>query len=226
MKSPGDWSKQKLGYEFTDERLLEQALTHRSASPQHNERLEFLGDAVLGLAIARGIYERKPEAREGALSRFRSRLVRRETLAGLARDLELGAQIQLGSGERRTGGQQRQSVLANALEAVLGAILLDGGFKAAETVIEHIYADRLANLPAESELKDPKTRLQEWLQARQLPPPEYSLGEVEGAAHAQTFHVTCRVAAIDLEASGSGSSRRRAEQDAATRALENLPDDR
>ncbi len=218
------WSEAKFGYVFQDQRLLEQALTHRSASAAHNERLEFLGDAVLGLVITMALYKLKPDAREGSLSRFRAALVCGETLAEIAGDFEFGGVIQMGSGEQRTGGHQRQSVLANALEAFFGAVLLDGGYPAAEQVIEHVYADRLEHLPEETALKDPKTRLQEWLQARQLPPPEYQLLDVSGAAHAQRFRVSCCTGALEKETAGSGTSRRRAEQAAATAALEQLSD--
>ena len=225
MTAPEDWCEQMLGYQFSDIDLLKQALTHRSASGPNNERLEFLGDAVLGLVIANAIYLEKTAAPEGALSRFRSGLVRRETLVDLARELNLGQVISMGSGERRSGGHQRQSVLANALEAIFGAILLDGGYNAAKQTILGVYSSRLVSLPAESELKDAKTRLQEWLQARRLPPPEYPLLDVSGADHARTFTVSCRLPALDLETNGSGTSRRRAEQAAAIEALEQLPND-
>lgn len=222
MTTSGDWCIKRLGYQFSDSDLLKQALTHRSASSVNNERLEFLGDAVLGLSIARALYDQKPDVREGGLSRFRAGLVRRETLAELAQEIDLGVHIEMGSGERRSGGNQRTSVLANALEAIIGAISLDGGFVAASDVLLHIYSERLANLPDESELIDPKTRLQEYLQGQQLPPPEYSLADVGGAEHARTFRVYCRIPAFDLEVSGNGTSRRRAEQDAATAAVEKL----
>ncbi len=222
--SPDDWAKSHLEYEFSDQRLLEQALTHRSASALHNERLEFLGDAVLGAVVAKAVFDLKPDDTEGALSRFRSQLVRRDTLAALARELRLPAQIRLGSGERRSGSHQRDSVLANALEAVFGAVFLDGGYAAASDLIERLLADRLQNMPTESALKDAKTRLQEWLQAKQLPPPDYELTGLSGAAHRQTFRVICRVQAFGLEMSASGSSRRRAEQAAASLALEQLLD--
>ena len=222
--SPGDWAKSHLGYEFSDQQLLQQALTHRSASALHNERLEFLGDAVLGAVVAKSVFDLKPDDNEGALSRFRSQLVRRSTLAVLARELGLAERIRLGSGERASGSHQRESVLANALEAVFGAVFLDGGYEAARELIDRLLADRLQDMPSEAALKDAKTRLQEWLQARNLPPPEYELMTVSGAAHRQLFQVACRIEAFDLETSGDGTSRRRAEQAAATLAFEQLPD--
>jgi ribonuclease-3 len=222
--SPGDWAKSHLGYEFSDQQLLQQALTHRSASALHNERLEFLGDAVLGAVVAKAVFDLKPDDNEGALSRFRSQLVRRSTLAVLARELGLAERIRLGSGERASGSHQRESVLANALEAVFGAVFLDGGYEAARELIDRLFADRLQNMPSEAALKDAKTRLQQWLQARNLPPPEYEPMTVSGAAHRQLFQVACRIEAFDLETSGDGTSRRRAEQAAANLAFEQLPD--
>jgi ribonuclease-3 len=224
VTSAGAWCKKKLGYQFSDNDLLTRALTHRSASSDHNERLEFLGDAVLGLSVARALFSNRPDAREGTLSRYRSRLVRRETLAEVAAETGLGDWIEMGAGERRSGGNQRMSVLADALEAVLGAIYHDGGYERANEVILQIFAERLANLPAEEELIDPKTRLQEYLQARQQPPPAYSLVDSVGAAHARTFRVICAIAALGLEISGTGTSRRRAEQAAAETALEQFSD--
>ena len=223
MTKPGDWSEKHLGYAFGDEGLLQQALTHRSASVNHNERLEFLGDAVLGAAVAHAVYQRRPEGPEGDLTRLRAMLVRRETLADIAREIELAPQINLGPGENRSGGSGRSSVLANAFEAVIGAVFLDGGYPAADTVIDRVYASRLSTLPDSETLKDPKTRLQERLQAEQISPPVYSLSFVTGPAHAQKFEVACRITSLELEAKGTGTSRRRAEQDAAARLLELLP---
>jgi ribonuclease-3 len=217
-----DWAERRLGYRFADESLLELALTHRSASGCNNERLEFLGDAVLGAVIAAHLYQRRPEAGEGALSRVRARLVRGETLAEIAREIELGAHLRLGSGETRSGGHQRGSTLSNALEALFGAIYLDSGMHAAERAILGLFAARLADLPQEAELTDPKTRLQEWLQARGLAPPAYSVCNVDGAAHAQTFEVSCSVAPLGVQGGGHGTSRRIAEQEAASRVLEQL----
>ncbi len=222
MTQAEDWSKDRLGYQFADLGLLQQALTHRSAKLAHNERLEFLGDAVLGFVIAQAVFLRKPDAREGAMSRFRAHLVRRDTLAELARELQLGDHIQLGDGERRTGGHQRKSVLADALEALFGAILLDQGIDAASGVILSLFETRLENLPAEAELLDAKTALQELLQARGIQLPIYSLDGTSGASHAQTFTVSCVVAALDVHTQAQGNSRRKAEQKAAAKALENL----
>lgn len=222
MKSRAAWVRQRLGYEFSDPSLLDLALTHRSASARNNERLEFLGDAVLGLVITRAIYERRSEAGEGLLSRIRSRLVRGETLADIARDLDIGSLIRLGSGESRTGGHQRSTILSNALEALFGAIYLDGGMGAAERVVLELFRELLAELPGEEELTDPKTRLQEWLQARGHRPPAYEVQGVAGAAHAQTFEVICSVESLGLKVAGHGASRRGAEQDAAKHALEQL----
>ncbi len=216
------WAERMLGYRFQSQELLDLALTHRSASARNNERLEFLGDAILGAVIADALCRRRPDDGEGTLSRIRSRLVRGETLAEISRDLELGPLIRLGTGERRSGGQQRSSTLSNALEALFGAVYLDGGMAAAERVILRLFADRLENLPAEHELIDPKTRLQEWLQARGQSPPVYRVNDVAGEAHAQTFEVLCTVEATGLAVAGHGASRRLAEQDAAASALERL----
>ncbi len=222
MTQAEDWSKDRLGYQFADLSLLEQALTHRSAKLANNERLEFLGDAVLGFVIAQEVFLRKPDAPEGAMSRFRAHLVRRDTLAELARELQLGDQVQLGDGERRTGGHQRTSVLADALEALFGSVLLDGGIEAVAAVIRKLFATRLENLPTEAELLDAKTALQELLQARGLGLPVYTLEGTSGASHSQTFTVSCVVDAFELSTQGQGNSRRKAEQKAAAKALENL----
>ncbi len=222
MISRSGWAEQRFGYRFADPALLEQALTHRSASGPDNERLEFLGDAVLGMVISRELYVRRPAAGEGMLSRLRARLVRKETLAELARELDLGQHIRLGSGELRAGGHRRASILANALEALLGAICLDGGVGEAQRVIQALFASRLDHLPDEGDLTDAKTRLQEWLQARGHPPPEYRIHAATGKAHAQTFEVVCEIAPLGVQAAGHGSSRRIAEQEAAARALAQL----
>ena len=222
MTSRAGWAEQKLGYRFSDADLLDLALTHRSASARNNERLEFLGDAVLGVVIARALFERRPDAGEGTLSKIRSRLVRGETLADIARELDIGAIVRLGSGEIRTGGFQRSSILSNALEALFGAVYLDGGMPEAERVILHLFASRLAELPTEDELMDPKTRLQEWLQARGQRPPLYAVLDVAGAPHAQTFEVVCSIEGMGITVAGHGASRRFAEQDAAARALEQI----
>lgn len=215
-----EWVERRLGYRFVDAALLELALTHRSASSRNNERLEFLGDAVLGAVIAALLYQRCPEAGEGLLSRTRARLVRGETLAEIARELGLGALIRLGSGELRTGGHQRSSILSNALEALFGAIWLDGGMAAVDDVIHALYAARLERLPGEEELTDAKTRLQEWLQGRGHALPLYSVLGVDGAAHVQSFEVLCSIEALGVRTTGRGATRRVAEQEAAARALE------
>lgn len=225
MTTTGNWCERALRYQFSDEDLLAQALTHRSASALNNERLEFLGDAVAGLAIARAVYAAKPDADEGMLSRYRADLVRSESLAAIARDLGVSSYLVMGSGEHRTGGHQRMSVLANALEALFGAILIDGGYAAARDAVLHVFADRLADLPSERDLKDPKTRLQELLQARRLPPPQYSLTAASGADHERSFEASCRIDGLDVTTHGRGTSRRRAEQGAALAALDRITDD-
>lgn len=219
---PAAWVRGKLGYEPRDSSLFVAALTHRSASGANNERLEFLGDAVLNLVVAEHLYRRFPDASEGDLSRLRARVVSSEPLAEVAADIELGEALHLGSGELKTGGFRRRSILADALEAVCGALFLDGGLEPARQVIERLFRQRIASLPAPAELKDAKTRLQEHLQALGLPLPRYAVQRVEGEAHAQTFWVTCEVPALGLSAGGSGSSRRRAEQEAAERVLSRI----
>jgi ribonuclease III len=219
---PLPWVRDKLAYEPRDAALFAAALTHRSASGNNNERLEFLGDAVLNLVIARHLYLAFPEAAEGDLSRLRARVVSSEPLAEVATDIALGDVIHLGSGELKTGGFRRESILADALEAVCGALFLDGGIEAAERIIERLFAGRIAALPAPESLKDAKTRLQEYLQSRGYPLPRYAVDRTEGEPHAQTFHVTCEVAELGWRAQGTGSSRRRAEQEAAERILQNI----
>lgn len=211
-----------LGHQFGDTRLLEQALTHRSAGRQHNERLEFLGDAVLSFVISGELFRRFPEADEGDLSRLRARLVRGESLAAVARELELGDSLHLGSGELKSGGFRRESILADALEAILGAVYLDGGIEAAKRLILALFDSRLDNVSPIEELKDPKTRLQEFLQAQRQPLPVYEVIDIQGDAHEQTFHVTCRVEQLAQPVRGTGSSRRRAEQKAAAEVLKRL----
>ena len=209
-----------LGYAFRRPGLLEEALTHRSASPRNNERLEFLGDALLNLVMAEYLFQRYPQASEGELSRLRATLVRGVALAELARSLKLGEELWLGQGELRSGGPQRESILADALEAIFGAVYLDGGLDACRALILHLYRNELTGLASASELKDPKTRLQEYLQARQQPLPVYSVLEIRGEPHAQSFTVECAVA--DRRAVAVGGSRRKAEQDAARQMLEQL----
>jgi ribonuclease III len=218
MSTPGVAAA--LGYSFHRPELLRQALTHRSYAAEHNERLEFIGDGALNCAIALALYRRFPQLSEGDLSRVRASLVNRETLHRLALALDLGAAIRLGEGEVRSGGAARASILADALEALFGAVLLDGGFEAAYATIERIYAAELSAADLADAGKDPKTRLQEWLQGRHLPVPEYAIASVTGEAHRQTFEVVCRISALGIAAQGSGASRRAAEQAAAARAYE------
>jgi ribonuclease III len=208
----------RLGYTFRRTELLTQALTHRSFGPNHNERLEFVGDAVLNFVVAADLYERFPSIPEGELSRVRASLVNRDTLAQLARGLSLSAEVLLGEGELKSGGEERPSILADALEALFGAIFLDAGFEAARTVILRVYVPALVDLDPALLGKDPKTRLQEWLQARHLAVPEYAVTAIDGEAHAQIFTIECRIPALGISAAGSGSSRRAAEQAAAAQA--------
>ncbi len=219
---PLGWLRERLAYEPRDPALFEAALTHRSASGRNNERLEFLGDAVLNLLAADQLFRAHPLADEGDLSRLRARVVSAEPLAGIAQQLALGEALQLGSGELKTGGFRRQSILADALEAVIGAIYLDRGLDETRRVVEPLLAPLLAAAPEPEALKDPKTRLQEWLQARALPLPDYAVEQVAGLQHEQRFRVRCSVAALDATSRGEGSSRRRAEQEAARLLLENL----
>lgn len=222
MKSAVEWQRDALGYECRDPALLEAALTHRSAGGPHNERLEFLGDAVLNCVVAMLVFREFGAADEGELSRFRSSLVSGEALAVIAAEIGLGDQLRLGSGELKSGGFRRKSILADALEALFGAIYLDGGFDAAARVIERLFIPRLDRLPSAAELKDPKTRLQETLQARGLPLPAYVVESITGEAHNQVFQVSCSVESLGLKTQAQGASRRRAEQAAAQLMLEAL----
>ena len=209
-----------LDHAFADAGLLRQALTHRSYGTPHNERLEFVGDAILNCVVARALFDRFPELPEGELSRVRAHLVNKDMLAQVARRLGLGSAIRLGEGEFRSGGADRASILADAMEAVFGAVFLDGGYEAARGTIDAAYGDLLRDADPAVLGKDPKTRLQEWLQARRLPVPEYAIVATSGDAHAQRFAVECRIAGLGIVAAGSGSSRRIAEQDAALHALD------
>lgn len=212
----------KLNYEFANKALITEALTHRSVSSNNNERLEFLGDGALNFVIASEIYRLKPDYHEGQLSRLRANLVRGVTLAEIAREIGLGDYLKLGSGELKSGGFDRDSILADTLEAILGAVYLDGGFAAVHRAVVFLFTDRLLNLPADDPLKDPKTRLQEYLQARKMPVPEYQLLETKGQAHKREFVVCAKIEPLKIETKASGSSRRRAEQAAATIALRKL----
>jgi ribonuclease-3 len=212
-----------LGYQFEDPNLLKQALTHCSAGNNNNERLEFLGDALLGCVIAAELFDRYPTATEGELSRLRASLVRRESLAELAQGLDFGRYLRLGAGERKSGGHHRNSILADALEAVFGAIYLDGGFEVCRQCLLRLFSDRLAAVADPEALKDAKTRLQEYLQSRQMALPGYTIVKVSGDPHAQSFVVQCTLSDGDIiPTQGSARSRRQAEQKAACRMLEQL----
>lgn len=211
-----------LSYRFQDTSLVEQALTHRSVGHHNNERLEFLGDAILGCVIAEELYRRFPEASEGDLTRLRATLVKGDTLAEIGKGLALGDYVRLGSGELKSGGFRRSSILACAVEALIGAVYLDGGFDAAKSLVLALYRERLEGVSPEDELKDPKTRLQEFLQSRKLPLPRYELVRVDGDAHNQTFYVECLAETLKERIPGHGSSRRKAEQSAAKKMLKIL----
>lgn len=211
-----------LDYEFQQPDLLEQALTHRSAGGRNNERLEFLGDSILGFVVAEALFQALPNASEGDLSRMRASLVKRETLAAVARDLSLGEYLHLGSGELKSGGYRRDSTLADALEAVLGAIFLDGSYAASRDCILHLFRSRLDDLPAAASLKDPKTQLQEFLQSRNGSLPEYDVVDTQGKDHNRVFTVECKVQDGLHATRASGRSRRRAEQAAAASMLQIL----
>jgi ribonuclease III len=217
------WVERSFGYVFAQPALCHAAVTHRSAGADHNERLEFLGDSMLNCGVARLLYDAHPEADEGALSRLRATLVSGETLAQIAGELGLGEHLLLGPGEVKTGGFRRASILADALEAILGAIFLDSGFDAAAAVVARIIGPRMSDLPAADALKDPKTRLQEALQAHGVALPVYTLTAAAGDPHMQSFTVTCEVPVLGVSAVGEGGSRRRAEQLAAAKLLELLP---
>jgi len=208
-----------LGHRFGNAELLRQALTHRSHSSPHNERLEFLGDAVLNCVVASLLYQRFGSLREGDLSRQRANLVRQEALAHVAQGLALGDHLRLGEGELKSGGFRRPSILADALEAIIGAIFLDAGFDAARAVIERLLSPLLDQLDPRDSGKDPKTALQEYLQAQRQPLPQYALLNTRGDAHAQEFEIECAIASLAVRTLGTGSSRRAAEQAAAREAL-------
>ena len=222
MRAPPKLLSDHLGYRFSDTALLDQALTHRSAASPNNERLEFLGDALLDLVVAEVLFRRFTEATEGELSRLRASLVRRDTLARLARGIGLGKHLILGEGELRSGGEARDSILADGLEALIAAVYLDGGFEAARELIVSLLEERLARNAATGEVKDPKTRLQEYLQSQKRRLPDYQVVEIIGSPHEQTFRVTCLLDDAGEATEGSGTSRRRAEQDAAGKMLRML----
>ncbi len=222
MRRTADWLHRTLGYRFRNDKLLEAALTHRSTGGAHYERLEFLGDAILNFVIADALYHKLPDAPEGDLSRQRSSLVKGATLAKMATELSVGDHLRLGPGELKSGGFRRASILADAIEALIGAVYLDGGLDAAADMVRTLFEERLNNLPSAAELKDPKTRLQEWMQAKGLPLPRYTVEEVSGQSHRQTFKVVCEAETLAATSMGEGSSRRRAEQAAAAAMLQQL----
>jgi len=209
----------KLEYSFSDLSLLDEALTHRSYASVNNERLEFLGDGILNFVIAHELFKLYPDVQEGDLSRLRANLVNRDSLAEIARHLDLGEVIKLGSGELKSGGFRRPSILADAVESILGAVYCDGGFEACRSLIVRLYTDRLASSMDLQSLKDPKTLLQELLQSRQFSLPDYQVTNITGQAHAQVFHVKCTIDKMGIEVSGEGKSRRKAEQAAAGKAI-------
>ena len=214
--------RQRIGYRFSDDALLTRALTHRSFGADHNERLEFLGDAVLSLAISGLLFERFAGSDEGDLTRVRAHLVREDSLHRVAVQIGLPDVLRLGEGEARGGGAQRPSILADALEALIGATFLDGGYSAAQELVQRLFGEVIQTTDVANWSKDAKTELQEWLQARRLPVPTYRISATRGQAHAQTFEVECLVPALSLVESGEGRSRRVAEQEAARRMLDAL----
>jgi ribonuclease-3 len=217
------WVEHSFGHRFSDPALCQAALTHRSAGAVHNERLEFLGDAVLNCCVARLLFDAHSDVDEGALSRLRATMVSGAALAEISAELGMGERLRLGAGELKTGGFRRASILADAFEAMLGAIFLDSGFDAVMSTVERLMGSRLSALPTADRLKDPKTRLQEKLQGRGLALPTYTLTSVSGEPHAQAFIVSCEVLPFGLAAVGEAGSRRRAEQLAAGKLLELLP---
>jgi ribonuclease-3 len=224
LRPSTDYLYRVLGYRFTDEGLLEQALTHRSAGGLNNERLEFLGDSILGFVIANELYSRFQDASEGQLSRLRASLVKRDTLAKLASQCAIGDYLNLGPGELRSGGQARASILSDALEAILAAIYLDSDYGTTRQVILSLFGPILNKLDLDAQQKDPKTRLQELLQARKIALPSYEIIETSGSPHDQLFVVRCVIDELKLQKQGTGSSRRRAEQAAAASILQELAD--
>ncbi len=214
--------QKRLGHEFSDQALFERSVTHRSFSADHNERLEFLGDAVLNLSVAHWLFEKLNDQTEGDLSRVRANLVKQDTLFQLAFDLELSTVLRLGEGELRSGGQKRPSILADALEALIGAVYLDAGYPAAQALVLRLFKDVAVNPQMQAASKDPKTELQEWLQGRKLQLPLYTVVATRGAAHKQMFEVACDIREMGLSQLGLGTSRRAGEQSAAAAMLETL----
>lgn len=220
-----DALQQRLGYRFAQQGLLTSALTHRSFGADHNERLEFLGDAVLNLAVSDLLFGHFADSPEGDLTRVRAHLVRQDTLHLIAVSLQLPQVVRMSEGEARGGGAQRPSILADALEALIGAVYRDGGYAAAHALVWRLFEPLVTETAAQAWTKDPKTQLQEWLQGRHLPVPEYHIENTRGRAHDQVFVVVCSVPSLDVQASGEGRSRRAAEQEAARAALERLQRD-
>ena len=214
--------QQRLQHNFSEPALLQRALTHRSFSADNNERLEFLGDSVLSLAVSTLLYQRLQSLPEGDLSRVRANLVKEGTLHQIALKLELSGLLRLGEGEAKSGGKQRPSILADAVEALIGAVYLDADYRTAERLVHHLYEGVDINPHMRAVQKDPKTALQEWLQGRRMKLPQYKVAEITGAAHLQTFEVACEIAELPLHANGTGASRRAAEQAAAAALLDQL----
>jgi len=219
MSSPLEKLQLTLGYQFANPDLLSLALTHRSMSKLNYERLEFLGDALLDFVIGEILYFRFEDASEGELSRLRASFVNKSALANIGRQLELGSLVKLGAGEAKSGGKQRESILADVVEAIVAAVYLDGGLEASKSVVLSLTAEMFENPRQEAQTKDAKTRLQELLQARSLPLPVYKVLEIGGEAHEQTFHVECRTALLEEPTRGTGPSKRSAEQHAAELAI-------
>lgn len=222
MQQPLERLYKKLGYTFTTHAYIKQALTHCSAGQMNNERFEFLGDSILSFVIAEALFKRFPDQSEGQLSRLRAYLVKGEMLADIAAELSLGDYLYLGQGELKSGGYRRASILADALEAIFAAVLLDAGFEACRNVILHVYHSRLQDDGLNDNLKDYKTQLQEHLQATKHPLPQYTLEQIQGEEHDQLFYVSCDLPRLKLSAKGQGPTRRKAEQDAAKQLLEKL----
>jgi len=224
MSLSQDYSRlyKKLGYQFKDPALLHHALTHRSANKQHNERLEYLGDSVLGMLVAEALYKQFPQQPEGKLTRMRSSLVKGETLAELGREFVLGDYLLLGPGELKSGGYRRDSILADAVEAIIGAVYLESGFEVTSQLVLQWLDSRIQKLDPDFHPKDHKTQLQEYLQSKQLPLPDYQVLDIQGKSHAQTFIVECKVEQLQQVTQAKGSSRRKAEQQAAKLVLEKL----
>ncbi len=222
MASNAQQLQERLQYKFSDQTLLTLALSHRSCGSKNNERLEFLGDAVLGVTVSNFLFQRFPEAREGDLSRNRSQIVRAESLAKVARSLDLGPELLLGQGEMKSGGHRRDSILGDTIEALIGAIYLDGGMAAAERSVVNWFGELLNAVTLDTPVKDPKTGLQEWLQARGKPLPEYEVVKIQGEDHSRLFTISCKIADVESISEATASSRRKAEQLVAEQLLKQL----